>query len=80
LAFIGGFITTLVLMNYRLVFTNTTWRNPEGYSEFWKYFHLEKLIPRLTSTPPDYVPLAGWIAAVCIISIFLYPRLKRAAL
>ncbi len=79
LAFFGGVITILVLMNYRLVFTNTTWRNPEGYSEFWKYFHVEHLIPRLTSTPPDYVPLAVWIAIVCIVSILLFPRFRRAA-
>ncbi len=79
LALFSGVITILILMNYRLVFTNTTWRNPEGYSEFWKYFHLEHLLPRLTSTPPDYVPLAGWIAVVCIVSILLYPRFRRAA-
>jgi hypothetical protein len=78
-AFISGIISILILMHYRLVFTNTTWRNPEGYSEFWKYFHLEHLIPRLTSTPPDYVALAGWVAAVCILSILLYPRFRRAA-
>jgi hypothetical protein len=79
LAFISGVTTILILVNYRLVFTNTTWRNPEGYSEFWKYLHLEHLIPRLTSTPPDYLPLAGWFAVVCIVSILLYPRFRRAA-
>ena len=79
LAVIGEIITVLVLMNFRLVFTNTTWRNPEGYSEFWKHFQMEHLIPRLTSNPPDYVALAGWITVVIIISTLLYPRIKRAA-
>jgi hypothetical protein len=76
---IGWLITIFILMNYRLVFTNTTWRNPEGFSEFWKHFHIEHLVPRLTSSPPDYVALAGWLAAVFIVLILLYPRIKRAA-
>ncbi|HEY7161403.1 MAG TPA: hypothetical protein VH815_09085, partial [Acidobacteriota bacterium] len=79
LATVSAIITVLILTNFRLVFTNTTWRNPEGYSEFWKYLHMEHLIPRLTSSPPDYVALSGWLAAVCIISILLYPRFSRAA-
>lgn len=79
LAGLSEIITILMLMNYRLVFTNTTWRNPEGYSEFWKYLHMEHLIPRLTSSPPDYVALSAWLAAVFIISILLYPRFTRAA-
>lgn len=79
LAVVSEIITVLMLTNYRLVFTNTTWRNPEGYSEFWKYLHMEHLIARLTSSPPDYVALFGWLATVCIISILLYPNFKRAA-
>lgn len=76
LAAFGWSVALFVLMNYRLVFTNTTWRNPDGYSEFWKHFHLEHLIPRLTSSPPDYVAFAGWAAAVIVLSVFLYPKSK----
>jgi hypothetical protein len=76
LAGVGWIITIFVLMNYRLVFSNTTWRNPEGYSEFWKHLNLEHIIPRLTSSPPDYLALSGWFGAVIIFSILLYPRPK----
>ena len=76
LAAIGWCIAALILMNYRLIYTNATWRNPDGYSEFWQHFRLEHILPRFTSSPPDYALAAIWITIAAVLSFLLYPRSK----
>jgi hypothetical protein len=76
LAGIGLAIAGLILMNYRLVYTNATWRNPDGFSEFWQNFGLQHWIPRFTSSPPDYLQAAIWIAITAGIGYLLYPTAK----
>ncbi len=76
LAAIGWGIAALILRNYRLIYTNATWRNPDGYSEFWQHFGMEHWLPRFTSSPPDFVLAAIWIAITIVIGFVLYPREK----
>lgn len=78
LSAIGLVISGLMFLNYRSVFTNATWRNPDGYSVFWSVFGLERWIPRLTSTPPDYGVAMFWIAATICSAWILYPRITLA--
>jgi hypothetical protein len=74
LASAGLAISIFILSNYRSIFTNATWRNPDGYSEFFQLLGLHHAIPRFTSSPPDFLIAAVWIAAVAVISFLLYPR------
>jgi hypothetical protein len=76
LAAIGWSIAALILMNYRLVYTNATWRNPDGFSEFWQHFGMQSVIPRFTSSPPDYALAAVWIIITAVLGFLLYPRSK----
>jgi hypothetical protein len=74
LAAIGWGVALLILMNYRLIYTNATWRNPDGYSEFWSHFGLQHWLPRFTSSPPDFVLAAVWIVITAALGFILYPR------
>jgi hypothetical protein len=74
LAAIGWGIAVLILMNYRLIYTNATWRNPDGYSEFWSHLGLQHWLPRFTSSPPDFALAAVWIAVTIALGFILYPR------
>lgn len=78
LAGLGFIMSTLIFTHYRLIFTNATWRNPDGYSEFWSAFGLQEWIPRLTSAPPDYIACVFWTLAAILIAWLLYPRGRGA--
>jgi hypothetical protein len=71
---LGSGIVVLMLMHYRLNFSNVTWRNPDGASPFWQWFGLDRWIPNTIATTPDYSILCLWLAAATLLSISLYPR------
>ena len=75
LATVGWAVGVMILTHYRLIFTNATWRNPEGYSEFWSYWNLQHHIPRLTSTPPDILLALVWVAAAAACGFLLRARI-----
>lgn len=77
LSAIGLVLSALILTHYRSVFTNATWRNPDGYSPFWSIFGLQNWIPRLTASPPDYAAAVVWITLIICLAWLLYPRAPR---
>lgn len=79
LQFAGWSVSAAILTHYRLIFTNATWRNPDGFSEFWSWFHLEKSLPLLTATTINFVPVVLWAALVALLATVLYPKPQAAA-
>jgi hypothetical protein len=79
LQFAGWIVSAAILTHYRLIFTNATWRNPDGFSEFWSWFHLERSLPLLTATSINFVPVALWMALVALLATVLYPKSSAAA-
>ncbi len=73
----GWVISFAMLTHYRLIFTDATWRKPDGGSVFWQWVGLERWIPSLTATHPDASLIAVWICFVILISAALYPRVSR---
>ncbi len=71
---VGWLIAVLMLIQYRLIYTNVTWRNPNESSPFWQWFHLERWIPQMTMETPDYILLFFWVAGIAGVSYLLYPR------
>jgi hypothetical protein len=74
LAAVGWLVSGLILSHYRLIFTNATWRNPDGYSEFWSWLRLEHLIPQLTTAQPVYVIASIWLVFIILLTLLLWPR------
>lgn len=72
------FITFRMFRDYRKIFANVTWRNPDGGSEFWPLLHLEPWIPNCIATNPEYMLILIWTAAVVALSFYLYPARKSA--
>ncbi|PWT94064.1 MAG: hypothetical protein C5B54_00615 [Acidobacteria bacterium] len=76
LVLISGLVSALILTHYRSIFTDTTWRNPDGQSIFWQTLQLQNLIPNCTATHPSVVLIFVWLIALIIVSAVLYPRTK----
>lgn len=74
----GWVISFAMLSHYRLIFTDATWRKPDGGSVFWQWAGLERWIPSLTATHPDPGLIAVWVCFVMLISAALYPRSSRS--
>jgi hypothetical protein len=74
---IGWLVSGLMITHYRLIFTEATWRKPDGVSVFWQWTGLERWIPSLTATDPDLVLIIVWICITLLISAALYPRTSR---
>lgn len=74
LAIAGWIISLCITTHYRLIFTDATWRNPDGGSVFWTWTGMEKWIPNLTATSLNLFLIVIWICAIFLISIALYPR------
>jgi len=73
------FIAFQMFMNYRKIFANVTWRNPDGGSEFWPLLHLERWIPNCIATQPEYGLVAAWVVFVALFAFLLYPRASAPA-
>ena len=74
LKWIGLGIALLMLLRYRMIFSNVTWRNPEELSPFWEWLHLANWIPQVTRIQPNYVLLACWLSGIVLLCFLLYPK------
>ena len=74
LQLVALFIAFQMFSNYRKIFANVTWRNPDGGSEFWPLLHLERWIPNCIATNPEYALIFLWTAATVFLTYCLYPR------
>lgn len=74
LQMVALFVVSQMLANYRSIFANVTWRNPDGGSEFWPLLHVERWIPNCIATNPEYVLILVWVIGTALLSIWLYPR------
>ncbi len=74
---LSWFFVVLMFLNYRLLFSNVTWRNPDGVSPFWQDLRLDWLIPNLTATHPNWLLVVIWCIAVSAISWVIYPRIRK---
>jgi hypothetical protein len=75
---LSWFFAVLMFLNFRSLFSNVTWRNPDGVSPFWQNLKLDWLIPNLTATQPNWILVIVWCIGLCAISWLLYPRIRRA--
>jgi hypothetical protein len=73
LEILGWAVSAAIFSNYRKIFTDATWRNPDGGSVFWAWIGIESWIPNLTATNPNWLLVGVWIAAIVILSIMFYP-------
>jgi hypothetical protein len=72
----GVYIAYRMFTNYRKIFANVTWRNPDGGSEFWPLLYLERWIPNCIATQPEYVLIFFWLVGTSFVAFSLYPRVK----
>jgi hypothetical protein len=75
---LSWFFAVLMMLNYRLLFSNVTWRNPDGVSPFWQNLGLDWLIPSLTATHPNWVPVIAWCVVLGAIAWVIYPQISKA--
>jgi hypothetical protein len=71
-------VSVLMFMNYRQIFANVTWRNPDGGSEFWPLFNLQDWIPNCIATNPEYGLILLWIAATGFFILCFTARTQRS--
>jgi hypothetical protein len=74
---LGWLVSVAMVTHYRLIFTEATWRKPDGGSVFWQWAGLDRWIPNLTATDPDVGLIIVWICITLLISAALYPRNSR---
>jgi hypothetical protein len=72
----GVYIAYRMFTNYRKIFANVTWRNPDGGSEFWPLLYLERWIPNCIATQPEYMLIFLWLVGTSFVAFSLYPRVK----
>jgi hypothetical protein len=72
-------LAAMMYFDFRSLFTNVTWRNPDGISPFWERYGLDQLIPVLTSSNLNWVLILMWCFVLAAISWFFYPRAKQAS-
>ena len=70
------YIAYRMFTNYRSIFANVTWRNPDGGSEFWPLLSLERWIPNCIATQPEYMLIFLWFLGASFFAFTLYPRVK----
>jgi hypothetical protein len=68
------FVAIEMMMNYRSIFANLTWRNPDGQSDFWPILHLQNWIPNCISNHPQVLLISCWLIASIFFAFCLYPR------
>ncbi|HEY7161242.1 MAG TPA: hypothetical protein VH815_08280, partial [Acidobacteriota bacterium] len=75
---LSWFFAVLMFLNFRSLFSNVTWRNPDGVSPFWQNLNLDWLIPNLTATHPHWILVIAWSVVLGVISWLVYPRTFRS--
>jgi hypothetical protein len=75
---LSWFFAILMFLNFRSLFSNVTWRNPDGVSPFWQDLKLDWLIPNLTATHPNWILVIVWCLGISAISWLLYPTIRKA--
>lgn len=75
---LSWFFAVLMFLNYRLLFSNVTWHNPDGPSPFWQDLGLDWLIPNLTATRPNLLLVIVWCFVLSAFSWIVYPRVRKA--
>ena len=79
LQLVAVFIVVQMFANYRSIFANVTWRNPDGGSEFWPLLHLQRWIPNCIANNPEYFLIIIWVIGAMLFAFLLYPRAKQSA-
>jgi hypothetical protein len=74
---IALFFAAEMLIHYRNIFANVTWRNPDGQSEFWPLLHFQKWIPNCIANNPEVVLILCWTIGALFFAFCLYPRQKE---
>jgi len=72
----GVYIAYRMFTNYRQIFSNITWRNPDGGSEFWPLLHLERWIPNCIAMQPQYMLIFFWLLGTGFFAFCLYPKVN----
>jgi hypothetical protein len=60
--------------DFRSLFTNVTWRNPDGISPFWQHYGVESLIPLTTASNLNWVVCLCWCIVLAGLSLFFYTK------
>lgn len=74
---ISWFLAALMYLHYRLLFTNVTWRNPDGVSPFWERLGVDSWLPSLTATNPQWLLVLLWCILLSGLSWLIYPRARQ---
>ena len=74
---IAMFFAAEMMINYRSIFANVTWRNPDGASDFWPLLHLQNWIPNCIANNPEFVLILCWLLGSAFFAFCLYPRQKE---
>lgn len=69
-------IALIMAAHYRALFSDLTWRNPDGVSPFWQMWHLESILPSVTATDLLILLILCWTVFFAAIAVYLYPREK----
>jgi hypothetical protein len=73
---LSWFFAVLMFLNFRSLFSNVTWRNPDGISSFWQDLKLVWLIPNLTATHLNLILVIAWCIVLAAFSWVIYPRIS----
>jgi hypothetical protein len=74
---LSWFFAVLMFLNFRSLFSNVTWRNPDGSSPFWQDLKLDWLIPNLTATHPNWILVILWCGVLSAISWLFFPKIRK---
>jgi hypothetical protein len=74
LVLVSIYIAFRMFTNYRSIFADVTWRNPDGRSGFWPLLNLDRWIPNCIATNPEYFLILFWTLGAAMLAFCLYPR------
>ena len=63
-----------MMTHYRLLFTNLTWRNPDGRSPFWQNWGLAEVLPTFTASDLPVISILSLLLIATGLAGFLYAR------
>jgi hypothetical protein len=72
-------LAAMMYFDFRSLFTNVTWRNPDGISPFWERYGIDQFIPLLTASALNWMQIVLWCFALAGLSWFFYPRVKQVS-